>query len=168
MRKFNLILFGCLLSSFSLVAQLKVEGYISDQSGEALAGVSVVVKGTTNAAISDVNGYYSLTKVPQYSTLVFSYVGMIKEEVPVAAKTRIDVVLRENVVNLDEIVANGYGVAKKRDLTGAIQSVKSSEITITPTGNMMQALQGKVAGLDIVRTSGKASAGVNMILRGRR
>lgn len=168
MRKLILLFTTAFVLSFSLFAQVRVEGRIVDQSGEALPGVNVVEDGTNNFAVSDANGNYVLTDVDKNSSLVFSFIGMLKERIKVGNNTRIDVVMQEDAVSLDEVVSIGYGTVRKRDLTGAVQSVKSAEITQIPTGNMMQALQGKVAGLDIVRTSGRATSGVEMTLRGKR
>lgn len=168
MRKLILLLVSGFALSFSLLAQVRIQGRITDQSGEALPGVNVVEDGTNNFAVSDVNGNYVLTDVNRNSTLIFSFVGMLREEIQVGNRTRIDVVMREDAVSLEEVVAIGYGTVKKRDLTGAVQSIKSAEITQIPTGNMMQALQGRVAGLDIVRRSGRATSGVEMVLRGKR
>ncbi len=98
----------------------------------------------------------------------FSFVGMGSEEVQFNGSGTFNVLLKSSAVFLDEVVAIGYGTVKKRDLTGAVTSVKSQDITMRPGPNPMEALQGKVAGLDITRTSGQAGAGVNMQLRGTR
>jgi TonB-linked SusC/RagA family outer membrane protein len=93
---------------------------------------------------------------------------MQTKEIVVDGKQQIDVMMKEESVSLDEVVAIGYGAVKKRDLTGAVQSVKSDEIVIAPRGNVMEAIQGRIAGLDITRSSGRAGADVSMVLRGSR
>lgn len=168
MRK-KIFNFVCLfLCAIPLFAQVKISGQIKDKTGQPLAGVNVAVKGTTSATISDADGNYMLPKVQENATLTFSFVGMNTEAINVNKKTKIDVVMTDNAVNLDEVVAIGYGTVKKRDLTGAVQSIKSDEIVLAPTGNVMEALQGKVSGLDITRSSGKSGASMNMTLRGTR
>ena len=167
-RSFALFL-ALLFAGTSLWAQSKtVQGSVTDAAGAPLIGVSVTVKGTTTGVTTDAQGKYSI-KVPNaQAVLVFNYLGYVTQETTVGAKNTIDISLAEDAENIDEVVVIGYGAVKKRDLTGAVQSVKSEDIVMTPTGNVMEALQGKVAGLDITRSSGKAGAGVNMALRGNR
>ena len=115
------------------------------------------------------NGEFSLnTPNPKSDVLIISFLGMKEQRIPVNGRTRIDVTLEDDSTTLDDIVVIGYGAVKKRDLTGAVSSVKSETITMTPTSNPMEALQGRVAGLDITRESGAAGEGVKMQLRGNR
>lgn len=155
-------------TSVSQAAQtVAVKGHVQDENGDPLIGVSVTVKGSDGiGVVTDYDGNFAL-KTPADASLYISYVGYD----PVTVKPvngRVDVVLKSNSVELDEVVAIGYGTMRKRDLTGAISSVKSDEIKLAPTGNVMEAIQGKVAGLDITRSSGDAGAGVNIQLRGTR
>lgn len=135
---------------------IKVTGTVTDQTGQPMTGVTVVLKGTTNGAMSDIDGHYTLDKVPENGVLIFSFIGMKPEEISVAGKKIIDVKLKEDIVNLDEVVAVGYGTTKKSDLTGAIVSVKSEDLQNRSTTNVVKSLQGKTAGLTIVNTEGSA------------
>lgn len=148
--------------------QKTVSGKVIDASGSPLPGVTVIIKGTTNGTVTDFNGDYTIPNVPGDGILVFSFVGMESQEKPVAGKSIINVAMQEGTIGLDEVVAIGYGVVRKRDLTGAVQSVKSDDIVISPKGNVMEAIQGRVAGLNISRSSGKSGADMIMTLRGTR
>ena len=135
---------------------------IAASDKEPMIGLTVLVKGTTNGTVTDLDGNYTLTNVPKDATIVFSMIGYKTQEVKVNGKNVINVVMEDDTQALDEVVVIGYGAVKKRDLTGAVVSVKSEEITKNPGSNPMEALQGKVAGLDITRTSGQAGEGVKM------
>lgn len=143
-----------------------VNGTVTDESGEPLIGVSVIAKGNAGTGTStDIDGKFSI-KVPAGTPLVFSYIGC--DPVTVKASNDMNVTMKSGSINLDEVVAIGYGSVKKRDLTGAVSSVKSDIVKLTPTSNPMEALQGRIAGLDITRSSGQAGEGVEMQLRGNR
>lgn len=149
----------------STTQQITVKGNISDAAGEPIIGASIVQKGTTNGIVSDIDGNFSLT-VPQGATLEIACLGYTTQEV--VANSNVKVVLEEDTQTLEEVVAVGYGTMKKRDLTGAIVSIKSEDVVMNPGTNPMQSLQGKVAGLDIQKSSGQAGSGVTMQLRGTR
>ena len=137
--------------------QITVTGVVKDANGEPITGAAVVVKGTTNGTITDIDGKYSLS-VPEGSTLSFSFVGFKTQEVR-ANKTTLNVVMQEEAIGLDEVVAIGYGYVKKRDLTGAVSSVSADDMVIGGTvSNAAQALQGKTAGVQVQQTS-KAPGG---------
>lgn len=162
-----------LLSIFVLTcmagwAQKTVTGTVVDVTGEPVIGANVVVSGTTQGVTTDIDGNFSITNVSENATLRISFIGYAAQDVAVQGKTKIDVILKEEQDLLDEVVVVGYGVQKRRDLTGAITSLKAQEITTNPSNNAMEALQGKVAGLDITKTSGQAGSGVNLQLRGTR
>lgn len=129
-----------------------ISGRVTDSSGQSLPGVTVVVKGTISGTITDFDGNYSISNVPADGTLLFSFVGMKSQEVPVIGKTIIDVQLEEETIGLGEVVAIGYGKVNVKDLTSAVSTVKAEELSKTPTGQAMQALQGKVAGIQIVNS----------------
>lgn len=167
-RSFALLI-AFLFAGITLWAQSKtVQGTVTDAAGSPVIGVSVTVKGTTTGVTTDAQGKYSIKVPGAQSVLEFNYLGYVGQEVAVGAKTVVDVTMAEDAENIDEVVVIGYGAVKKRDLTGAVQSVKGEDITLTPTTNVMEAIQGKVAGLDITRQSGKAGSGVDMTLRGSR
>ncbi|MDP2888985.1 MAG: SusC/RagA family TonB-linked outer membrane protein, partial [Bacteroidota bacterium] len=127
----------------------KVSGKITDSSGGSLPGVSIVVKGTTNGTITNIDGEYSLSNVPANSTIVFSFVGMKTEEILVGNKTVINVTLTEETIGLEEVVAVGYGTVKKSDVTGAVTRITEETLKERPVSNVLQAMQGKAAGIDI-------------------
>src|SRR6056297_3647805 len=126
----------------------KVSGTVTDNNGEPIPGVTIIVKGTTQGGISDVEGNYSIsTEVGD--TLMFSYVGMQTQEIPVTSLDRLNVVLLEDMAQIGEVVVVGYGTMKKESLTAAISNIKSEEISTTKHSSLALALQGKVSGLQI-------------------
>lgn len=145
-----------------------VTGKILDETGEPLIGVSVLVKGTSAGAITDLDGNYSVEVPSDKSILVISYIGYKTQEMTVGRNNQLNIKMEADTQALDEVVVVGYGVMKKRDLTGAITSVKSEDIVKSPASNAMEALQGQVPGLDIIRNSGKATSGVTINIRGQR
>ncbi len=145
-----------------------ITGQVTDSSGAPLPGVTVIVKGTSQGTITDTSGKYSLQGVRSDATLSFSFVGMKAIDILISGKTVINVTMQEESIGLEEVVAIGYGTVKKKDLTGAVTSVKSEDIVATPTNNVMEALQGKVSGMDIVKTSGAIGQDVDILLRGQR
>lgn len=148
--------------------RLNITGTIKDSKGLPIPGVSVRVKGTTTGTLSDANGRYHINVSDGNKVLVFTSVGYKSKEVPTANKAVINITLEEDNVGLEDVVVVGYGTVKKKDLTGSVVSVKSSDIVQTPTANAMDALQGKVVGMDIVKSSGQSGSGVNILLRGTR
>ena len=147
--------------------QKSVSGKITDSSGASLPGVSVVVKGTTNGTISDTNGNFTLSNVPENATLQFSFVGMKTQEITVGSKTTIDVILEDESIGLEEVVAVGYGTQRKGNLTGSISSVKSEKLTIAPVASVANSMVGQLPGLVAKQTSGQPGAdAANMSIRG--
>ena len=128
-----------LVCSFTVAAQNKVQGVVTDEQGEPLPGVGISVKGTTTGASTNVDGQYSII-APADGTLTFSYVGMNPEHVKINNRSTINVVLTEDSKNLDEIVVVGYGEQKKVTLTGAVSQVTSKDITKTVGSNLSQSL----------------------------
>lgn len=146
-----------------------ITGTVTDNKQEPLIGVNVVVKGNTSVgAITDLDGKYSLSVPEGKATLVFSYIGYVTQEVSVGSRNTVDVVLVDDAQALDEVVVVGYGVVKKRDLVGSIASVKSQDITAVPTSNVLESMQGKIAGLDMTRSSGQPGSAFNFTIRGNR
>jgi len=164
------LLLTLLLSSSIMFGQTRtVTGQIIDQAtGDPIIGANVIIKGTTTGTITDIDGNFSLSGVTDKSVLHVSYVGYTAEDVPVKGNSNLNIVIHEDNDLLDEIVVVGYGVQKKRDLTGAISSVKADEIKVAPVMNAMEGLQGKIAGLDITRESGAAGQSPTLLLRGNR
>ncbi len=146
---------------------LKITGKVTDSSGQPLPGVSVVVKGTTNGIITDANGNYSLTKVPDNAILVFSFVGMKSQEVKVGGKTSVNVTMQEEAVGIEEVVAVGYGTQKKVNLTGAVATISSKELTIAPLASTSNTLAGRLPGLITKQQSGlPGSDAASLSIRG--
>lgn len=164
-----LVLGVLLLSGVVLTAQtVNVRGKVTDSaSGMGIPGANVLVKGTTMGTVTDIDGGFALD-VPVNGTLVVSFIGFRIEQVNVEGRSEINFSLQAETIGLDEVVAIGYGTVKKRDLTGAVASVRSEEIKMAPVANPVEALHGRVAGLDITRQSGKADAGSSILLRGNR
>jgi TonB-linked SusC/RagA family outer membrane protein len=146
----------------------KLTGTVLDEKGDPIPGATVVVKGTQIGSITNAAGKFLVESAQSKGMLEISFIGLQSEEIAFNGNGAFKIVLKSTSINLDEVVAIGYGVVKKRDLTGAVSSVKSADITRNPVPNPMEGLQGRVAGLDITRTSGQAGAGVNMQLRGTR
>ena len=143
-----------------------VKGKIVDENGEPMIGVTVRVNGGKAATVTDLDGNFSLNARPG-DMLEISYVGYKTANVR-AKSSAMSIQMEADVTGLDDVVVIGYGTVKKRDLTGAVTTMKNEDITIAPTGNVMEALQGKVAGMDITKSSGQIGAGVNILLRGSR
>jgi TonB-linked SusC/RagA family outer membrane protein len=143
-----------------------VSGRVTDSSGSLLPGVTVVVKGTTSGTITDSNGNFTIPNVPSDASLVFSFVGMKTQEIPVAGKTNINITLAEETIGLEEVVAVGYGTMRKRDLTGSVASVKSEILENIPVTSAAQAIAGQLAGVQVTRTEGSPDADITIRVRG--
>lgn len=154
-------------TSQSVSQKHTVSGTVIDENGDPMIGVSVLQEGSSTGVATDFDGRFSLS-VPAGATLHFSYIGYKPQTIKVDGRTTIDVKMVPDDNVLDDVVVVGFGTVKKRDLTGAISSVKSDVITLTPSSNPMSALQGRVAGLDITQTSGQPGEGLNIQLRGNR
>lgn len=154
-----------LLTSSPLFAQVKtVTGTVTDALNEPLIGVSVVVKGTAEGTVTNLDGVYSISVMPE-NVLEFSYVGMKSQSITVGLQNVINVVLKDDSQILAETVVIGYGSAKKRDLTGSITNVKGEEIANKPSTNPLSSLQGKIAGVQIVN-NGRAGSDPEIRVRG--
>jgi TonB-linked SusC/RagA family outer membrane protein len=148
---------------------LKISGKIVDADGKPLPGVNVLEIGTTNGVITDLDGNYSITVSSEDARLQFSFIGYLTEEVEVSGKTRIDIVLVEDIKTLDEVVVVGYGVKQKENLTGSVATVSAEEIESRPITGLAEALNGAVANLSITPANGdggKPGAEANYQLRG--
>ncbi len=148
------------------VLETVISGTVTDENNEGIPGVNVLVKDTDIGTITDADGSYVLNVPDNATTLVFSYVGYVSEEVEIGERTTIDVRLVPDVSTLSEIVVIGYGTVKKSDLTGSVASLKSQEITATPTARLDDALRGKIAGLQVVPTSSAPGAAASIRIRG--
>ncbi|MEX2232284.1 MAG: TonB-dependent receptor [Cyclobacteriaceae bacterium] len=151
MKKYLLILLPCLLAITAWSQERIITGKVTGaEDGLSIPGVNVVVEGTSKGTTTDAEGNYSIQLTPSENTLIFTFVGFKPITVDATARTTVDVVLESDVTSLQEVVVVGYGVQREKDLTSAITTVKADEIAKTPSGQAMQALQGKVPGLQVV------------------
>ncbi len=155
-------------NSQSLLPQkkLSVSGKVIDNTGAPLPGVTIVEQGTTNGTITDFDGNYTIGNVPANGVLVFSFVGMRTQEVSVGGQVTINLSMEEESIGLEEVVAIGYGTQKKSDLTGSVSNVSTEELSTQSNTNIGQALQGKMAGVEIVSSGGAPGAGSRIMIRG--
>ncbi|MDR0542899.1 MAG: TonB-dependent receptor [Dysgonamonadaceae bacterium] len=162
-----LLLLLAATSLLSFAQGRSVSGVITDGGGEPMISVSVQEKGVpTNGAVSDLDGHYTLSGLNENSVLVFSYVGYLTQEIKAGSRPVINVVLKEDFQALDEVVVVGYGTMKRRDLTGSVASVSGKDIAASPVANAMQALQGKLPGVNITTQDGRPDASISIRVRG--
>ena len=133
--------------SFSQDKELKVIGVVTDTQNNPLPGVSVLIKGSSTGVVSNLDGKYAIAVPSQNSTLIYSYTGFAKQEIAVKGKRVLNVVLKESVKELNEIVVVGYGAMKKRDITGSIASITSKSIEERNAISITDVLQGQMAAL---------------------
>jgi TonB-linked SusC/RagA family outer membrane protein len=167
MKKIVLLVFSLAFVLSAWAQDRAVSGKVSAQEdGSPLPGVNVVVKGTTNGTVTDINGVYKLTAPPS-ATLVFSFIGLATQEVPVGDRSVVDVSLTMDVKQLSEVVVTGSGVATDRRKLGiAVEAITADRLPATPSASIDQALIGKIAGAQISTTSGNPGDPVNIVLRG--
>lgn len=159
-----------LLPAFLVSAQeMKVTGLVRDENGDPLIGASVLITGSNQGVITDENGRYSILIDASTRILSFSYIGYVTQDIAVGGRNVINVDLLPDATNaLNEVVIIGYGTTKKADLTGSVATVKVQDIVQTPVSSVDQALQGRMAGVDIMSTSGKPGATTSIRIRGTR
>ena len=145
-----------------------VKGQVVDENGEPMIGVTVTIKGVTGGAITDLNGNFSISVPNSKNALELSYTGYKSQSVNISGKNNVSIKMEPDLMGLEDVVVIGYGTMKKRDLTGSVSSVKSDEIVKTPTVNVMEAIQGQVAGFDITRTMGELGDHTTLTIRGHR
>ena len=163
------ILLGCfVLSSVSAFAQgnLTVTGTVREASGEPVVGAGVLVAGTPSGAVTDIDGQYRITGVRPDAVITVTAIGYITLEEPVRGRTSIDFVLENDILALDDAVVIGYGTQRKGDITSAVASVKSEDFLAGNIHDASEMIRGKVAGLNITKSSGDPNAGSTIRLRG--
>ena len=173
--RMNFYLLFLLIGSLSILGSTRaycqqsrtISGIVKNSQGETVIGANIVEKGTSNGTITNVDGLFTLRISPN-AILKVSYMGYTEQEVNTRNKNKLEIILTEDARLIDEVVVVGYGSVKKRDLTGAVTSVKSAEVLAAPTNNVMEALQGKIPGMDITKTSGQVGGDVTILLRGSR
>lgn len=160
-----------LLLSFSFMSfgqNLAIQGSVKDENGALLPGVTVLAKGTNIGTITDGNGAYSLSVPADSKVLVFSFIGMVSQEIQISSSSTINVILKEDAFNLQEVVAVGYGTQRKEAITGSVANIKGDMVREVPSANVSQALQGRVAGVEMLQTSSKPGAAMQIRIRGTR
>jgi TonB-linked SusC/RagA family outer membrane protein len=168
LSKVGLLALFVIFTGAQLFAQ-KVTGVVVDESNTPIPGVNIVVKGTTNGVITDFDGKYSIAPGDlAKDVLSFSFIGFNSQDIKINGQKVINVNLKASTLELDEVVAIGYGTVKKRDLTGSVSSVKADDISKATSSNAMQTMQARVPGLDIQQASGEAGSKLNLNLRGTR
>ncbi|GLR16459.1 SusC/RagA family TonB-linked outer membrane protein [Portibacter lacus] len=156
-----------MLLFFSLQSYAQVTGTVKGDDGIELPGVAILIKGTNVGTTTDALGVYSLD-APTSAVLVYSYLGYVTQEVPVGTQTTIDVTMVTDAAALDEVIVVGYGTVRKSQSTGAISTIKSKDITDLPIENTQQALQGRIAGVDVMQAGSKPGTQPRVVIRGRR
>lgn len=146
--------------------QQTVKGIVKGPDGLPVIAANISQKGTNNATITDLYGNFTLNITGQHPVLVISYIGYVTTEVNVSGRAFIEVVLQEDVEALDEVVVVGYGTMRKKDVTGAVSSVRTEDITKNTTSNVMQAIAGKMSGVQVVQNSGTPGGDVSILIRG--
>lgn len=157
-----------LLSFTATIAQNNISGSVTGDDGAALPGVTIKVKGTTNGAVTKGDGTYMINVPDAAAVLVFSYTGYQQQEVAVAGRKVLNIQMNADVSLLDQVVIIGYGTVKKRDLTGSISQMSAKDIAETPANNVLETLQGRISGLDLVESDGQAGSSLSFTLRGNR
>ena len=146
--------------------QQTVKGIVKGPDGLPVIAANISQKGTNNATITDLYGNFTLNITGQHPVLVISYIGYVTTEVNVSGRAFIEVALQEDVEALDEVVVVGYGTMRKKDVTGAVSSVRTEDITKNATSNVMQAIAGKMSGVQVVQNSGTPGGDVSILIRG--
>ena len=155
------------LTSVAALAQSTVRGTVTDASGEPMIGVTINMDGKA-AAITDLDGNFSIPNAQPQSKIKVSYVGYKEQTMTVGNQNTLKIVLAEDNAQLDEIVVVGYGTMKKKDLTGAVANVKASDIASVSSANALTAMQGTVTGVDMQQSDGQAGSSISMTMRGNR
>jgi TonB-linked SusC/RagA family outer membrane protein len=146
--------------------QNKISGTVTEENGQPLPGVTVVVKGTTLGTITNEDGEYTLANVPDDATIQFSFVGMITQEVIVGNQSTIDITMMPDAIGIEEVVAIGYGTLERNKISTSITSVAPEKIKAQVTSSIDQSLEGQVAGLSVRQTSGAPGGGSELRIRG--
>jgi len=166
-KPFGLLFLFCFIPFWAFSQNITVKGVVTDVNGESLLGVNVRQVGTAIGTVTDIEGRYSL-QVKKDAKLLFSFVGYINQTVNVDGRTTINVSLKEDSKTLDEVVVVGYGTAKKSDVTGSIASINEKTLKEVPVSNIAQAMQGRIAGVQIQQTSTRPGGTSQIRVRGTR
>ncbi|QCR24314.1 TonB-dependent receptor [Pontibacter sp. SGAir0037] len=163
-----ILLWTCLLLGTQAIAQTTVTGRVTDETGQGLPGVTVLLKGTSTAAPTNVEGNYSINVPDGNGTLIFSFIGYLTQEVPISNRSSINVSLRTDDKTLEEVVVIGYGTQRAEAVTGSVASISGEALTEVPSANISQALQGRLPGVELSQTSSQPGAPMQIRIRGTR
>jgi len=167
MRNILLFFLVLFLSCQVMAQQGRISGTVIDgKDGTPMIGANVQIKGTTNGAITDLDGKFSLNVTTNNAVLLVSSVGYKPQSFKIGSKRNFEITLEENSEVLNEVVVVGYGTMKKKDLTGSVGSITGDKLKETVTANLDQALQGKIAGVQVTSNSGTPGAAKNIRIRG--
>jgi len=166
MKKLLLFLMVLCVFPFFSFAQQTITGTVTDQDNVPVPGANVLIKGTYQGTITNQDGKYSISLNSDDAILVFSMIGMLSKELPVNGQTEINVAMEQNPVGLEQVVVVGYGKVKKSDLSGSVSSVRGDDMLKVTNANPLQALAGKVAGLQVSAVSGQPGQGPELRIRG--
>lgn len=161
-----MLCFFLLTASMGAYAQKTVSGTVVDEGGLPLPGVSVIIQGTTTGTMTNTDGEFSLSSVPEEATLVFSFVGMETQEVAVGSQTTFNISMNTSTIGLEEVIAVGYGTQKKANLTGSVATVSAERLENRPIQSVGQGLQGVIPNLNISFDTGDPSDNPNFNVRG--
>ena len=162
-----IVLLSCVVWQVHAQNSIEITGQVLDTDKLGLPGANVLLKGTTVGTTTDLDGYYKIhVSNPGSAVLVFSFIGLDAKEVRVNNQRTINVTLESSSIELEEVVKIGYAMVKRKDLTGSVSSVKASELAATPISDVTQALSGKVAGVQIIRSQGSPDADISIKIRG--
>ncbi len=168
-HKLNFKLFAilCVLTTWvSFAQEIAISGNVLDETGLPIPGVNIVEKNTTNGTTTDFDGNFTINNVSIGSTIVFSYVGYVTQNVVLTNDSNLSIILVEDLAMLEEVVVIGYGTQKKSVVTGAISSIKQSELEDLPITRVEQTLQGRVSGVTIAANSGQPGSSSTVRVRG--
>lgn len=157
---------GLLWQNLNAQSIRTVTGTVTDDKGETLIGVGVLLKGTRTGTSTNSKGQYSLSVSGSNPTLVISYIGFISQEIPVDNRTRIDIVLQADAKDLEEVVVTGYQTQRKKDLTGAVSVVNMKDVENIPSANIVSTLQGRVPGINVTNNGTPGGVGTGIGIRG--
>lgn len=164
----GLVFIALMLPWQAFAQQRTITGQVFDRDGITMPGAVIKVKGTSQATSSDEDGNYSIAVPGSNAVITASMIGYETQEIQAGSRQSVNFNLKEVSLGLDEVVVVGYGTVRKRDLTGSVVSIKQNDITATPTTNVLESLQGKVAGMDMTKSSGETGAGLSFTIRGNR
>jgi TonB-linked SusC/RagA family outer membrane protein len=162
-KKLGILILVMLIELSSFAQTKTVTGTVKGDDSSALPGVTVLIKGTTQGAVTDADGNFSIPNIPEDATLQFSFIGMKSQDIPVAGKSSIEIVMESSDIGLDEVVVVGYGTMKKSDLTGSVVSINAETLLKRPSVNLEQMLQGSMAGLSLSVTGNSAEGSRNTL-----